>query len=558
MELNYDAKKAEIKKRLAEWDKRPDSDFERFQMTRQQATALMWESCGRLVFPWDPDYDQLRAMVYPNFENVRPAVIAVCESVHDVRCFMRFIRQQRDANPAFRWTARTGGHSTAGYSTVEGGLMLDLRGLNNIFVQPQQRLVHVGPGVQMRDFYRTTHDYGLFAPGVSCPDVPIGGMMQGGGFGFGSRMFGMNCDNVVELEVVLADGQVVLANPIHNADLFWAVRGGTGNQFGIVTRATYQLFPLQDVGAVSLQWRMGTDQEAAQGAHALDVLQRKYMGSNHDRRLGHLSLIEFGDNWDGPYLFVRAMYRGERGLWRQLLADLVATPGCQVLWEDSGTFYRMNNKLMGYAEEPDVAPRSSPAVIPSGTPTMAAFPPQEKQTRYYDKPLGQAGWRLFVDHLRSAATKLKFAPQMVIEGAGAAINERSRGFNAYIHRRADFNTYLNTYWDTEEEKAKAFAFMDKWLEIGQPWTNQEAYQNYPKSYVTNWSRRYWAEYYPLLVFVKRKYDPTNLFRFEQSIGSDLHGAQSSAAELEELVPELTKSLGKPIVKPEEMVDKSVA
>ena len=116
---------------------------------------------------------------------------------------------------------------------------------------------------------------------------------------------------------------------------------------------------------------------------------------------------------------------------------------------------------------------------------------------------------------------------MVIEGAGAAINERSRGFNAYIHRRADFNTYLNTYWDSQEEKAKAFAFMDRWLEIGQPWTNQEAYQNYPKSYVTNWQRRYWAEYYPVLYFVKRKYDPANIFRFEQSIGAEGHGLDSA-------------------------------
>ena len=183
---------------------------------------------------------------------------------------MRFIHEQRESNPSFRWMPRSGGHSTAGYSTVEGGLMLDLRGLNNIFVQPQRKLAHVGPGVQMRDFYRTMHDYGLFAPGVSCPDVPIGGMMQGGGFGFGSRMFGMNCDNVTEVEMVLGDGRVVLANELHNADLFWAVRGGTGNQFGIVTRATYQLYPLQDVGAVQLQWRLGTDTEAAQGAHALD------------------------------------------------------------------------------------------------------------------------------------------------------------------------------------------------------------------------------------------------------------------------------------------------
>ncbi|WP_224245850.1 FAD-dependent oxidoreductase [Hyalangium gracile] len=544
MELNYDAKRIEIVQRLAGWAKRPDADFERFQMTREQATQLLWDTSGRLVFPWDADYDALRRVAYANFEDVRPSAIGVCESLHDVRTFMRFIRRQRETNPAFRWVPRAGGHSTAGYSTVEGGLMLDVRGLDNIFVEPQRRLVHVGPGVQMRDFYRTIDDYGLFAPAAICPDVRIGGMMQGGGFGFGSRMFGMSCDAVTEVEMVLANGRQVVANAIHNADLYWAVRGGTGNQFGILTRATYKLYPLQEVGAVVMQWRLGTDAEAAQGAHALDILQRRYMGSNHDRRLGYLALIQHGANFDGPFLIVRAMYRGQRGLWQQLLAELIATPGCQVQWEDMGSYYSMNNKLMGYAQEPDI--------LPALMTPLALAPRQEKNTRYFDKHLGVAGWRQMVDHIRGAPTVMKIGPQMVIEAAGAAINEKHRGENAYIHRRADFNTYLNTYWDSEEEKPKAFAFMNRWLEIGEPWTNQEAYQNYPKPYITHWQRRYWAEYYPVLVFVKRKYDPTSVFNFEQSIGGESALAEQSADSVDELVPGVARSLRQSIVYPDQM------
>jgi FAD/FMN-containing dehydrogenase len=548
MELNYDVKKIEIKKRIAEWNKQPDSDFARFQITRQQAIDLTWETSGRLVFPWDPEYEALRAVAYSNFENVHPAAIGVCETMHDVRTFMSFIRAKREENPSFRWVPRSGGHSTAGYCTVEGGLMLDVRGLNDVFVQPQRKLVHVGPGVQMRDFYRATYPYGLFAPAAICPDVRIGGMMQGGGFGFGSRMFGMNCDNVTEVEMVLADGRPVIANERHNRDLFWAVRGGTGNQFGVLTRASYRLFPLQEVGAVLMQWNLGTDTEAAQGAAALELLQRRFMGSNHDRRLAYLAVIQHGANWAGPYLLVRVMYRGPSSLWRQLLADVIALPGCQIQWEDRGSFYSMNNKLMGYAQEPDA--------LGEDITTLATVPPQEKQTRYYERPLGVAGWRQMVDHIRSAGTTLKFGVQMVIEPAGAAINERSRGFNAYIHRRADFNTYLNSYWDSPEEKIKAFAYMDRWLEIGQPFSNGEAYQNYPKPYYTDWSRRYWAEYYPVLCLVKRKYDPTNVFSFEQSIGADGKCAHCSIDDAAELVPEIARSLRKAIVLPEEMEDES--
>lgn len=213
-----------------------------------------------------------------------------------------------------------------------------------------------------------------------------------------------------------------------------------------------------------------------------------------------------------------------------------------------GSFYSMNNKLMGYAQEPDFPP------APAAVAPLALSPRQEKQTRYFDKPLGAAGWRQLVDLFRRAPTTLKLGPQMVIEPAGAAINERRRGENAYIHRRADFNTYLNTYWDSEEEKPRAFVFMDRWLETGEPWTNQEAYQNYPKSYVTHWQRRYQAEYYPLLCFVKRKYDPTNIFRFEQSIGSDGASLESTVANADELVPDIARSLHEPIVYPEQLTD----
>jgi FAD/FMN-containing dehydrogenase len=514
-------------------------------VTRDDATRLMWDTRGRLVLPGDADYESLRAVAYSNFQHLRPAAIGVCKTLHDVRCFVKLIQDRRRENPAFRWVPRSGGHSTAGYCTVEGGLMLDLRGLDNIFVNPGRWLAHVGPGIQLRDFYRGLEPYGLFTPAGLCPDLRVGGFMQGGGIGFGSRWFGMNCDNVTEVEVVLADGRHVLANAKRNPDLFWAVRGGTGNNFGIVTRVTYRLHPLREVGAVSMRWKMETDEEAARGAHALDIMQRRYMGSNDDRRLGYQAFIQYGAGWSGPYLMVRAMYREERGLWRELLGELIATPGCQIEWEDMGPYYRMNNKLMGYEDATGFSPYPE---------ALLASPPQEKQTRFFDKQLGVQGWRLFVDHMRGAKGHLRITPQLVFEIGGGAINDTRRGENAYIHRNVDFNAYMNTYWDDESEKAKAFAFMDRWLELGLPWTNGEAYQNYPKPYVTDWSKRYWAEYYPVLCRVKQKYDPTNLFRFEQSIGSDGGCSDDALALAESLVPELARSLRQPIEYPDPLGD----
>lgn len=112
-----------------------------------------------------------------------------------------------------------------------------------------------------------------------------------------------------------------------------------------------------------------------------------------------------------------------------------------------------------------------------------------------------------IDHMRSASSLFEFLPELNMEPGGAAIDQTRRGENAYIHRNDDFNPFLNTYWKNKEEKKHAFDFLNRWLEIIEPWTNQEAYQNYPKPYLTKWSERYWAEYYLVLCMVKKNTIP---------------------------------------------------
>jgi len=530
----YDAKRHEIKTRIASWD---TVNFDDLHMSREEAEQLMWDTCGRWVCPGDPQYDELRLLFYTNFSDIRPSMIAVCENVADVQCFLKYLRRSRKRNPKFDFTPRSGGHSTAGYSTVEGGVMLDLRGLNSITMDPNQELIHVGPGTQFRDFYRFLEAHGRFTPAGICPDVRVGGYMQGGGYGFGSRMFGMNCDNVVNLTVVLADGSVVQANENVNPDLFWAMRGGTGNNFGIVTQVTYKTYPAPPFGAISMRWRVGTEAEAQQGAVALDLMQRQFMGSNRDPRFGYMALIEFLEEPNGdkvPYLLMLTMYRGHCGLGSELLQELLNTPGCTKDWEKTGSYSYLNTELMSYSEVYE-----APTELPS----------QEKLSRFVHQQVGVEGWRQLLDHVRSAESQFKNLPALNIESGGAAIDQTSRGENAYIHRNDDFNAFLNVYWTDEDGDAneeKALKYLYEWGEIIEQWDNQEAYQNYPKPYVTDWSARYWAEYYPCLCMVKEKYDPANLFRFEQSVGADGKCPNNAMDQVRSLLPELAEQLGKSV------------
>ena len=179
-------------------------------------------------------------------------MIAFCEVSADVRCCLEFARKYQ-----VPFTCRSGGHSTAGYCLVNGGLVIDVSRMDDIYVDPGARTARVGAGANFHKVNAILESYGLHVPGGGCPEVGVAGYMQGGGYGFTSRMFGIHCDNVLQVELMLADGTIVRANSVEHADLYWAVRGGTGNNFGVLLATTYQLYPLDTLWGFGLKWSLG-------------------------------------------------------------------------------------------------------------------------------------------------------------------------------------------------------------------------------------------------------------------------------------------------------------
>ncbi|MGH4025005.1 MAG: FAD-binding oxidoreductase [Pseudonocardiaceae bacterium] len=192
----------------------------------------------------------------------RPAVIAQCTGTADVVDAVNFAREH-DLVVA----VRGGGHSVAGLSTIEDGMLIDLSTMRGVQVDPDQRLAQVQGGALWGDVDRETQAFGLATPGGVISDTGVGGLTLGGGYGWLRRKYGLSCDNLVQAQVVCADGAVRTASAAHNPDLFWAIRGGGGN-FGIVTSFTFRLhpvgpvvafaapfYPLQDLDAVLRGWR---------------------------------------------------------------------------------------------------------------------------------------------------------------------------------------------------------------------------------------------------------------------------------------------------------------
>ena len=195
---------------------------------------------GIVVLPDDVAYDKAR-QVWNRAVDRRPAAIVSCASVDDVRRGLEFAVTHR-----LEIAVRSGGHSQAGHGVADGALVLDLRGLNRVAVDPSSLRARVAGGAIVSELMTALRPYGLVTPTGGCPDVGLGGLTLGGGENMLMARYGAVCDNVLATEVVLADGRLVAANPREHVDLFWAIRGGGGN-FGIVTSFEYQLVRLDSL-----------------------------------------------------------------------------------------------------------------------------------------------------------------------------------------------------------------------------------------------------------------------------------------------------------------------
>jgi FAD/FMN-containing dehydrogenase len=215
--------------------------------TAQAARESIADFTGQLIGPNDAEYDNARR-VYNAMIDRRPAVIARGQTEADISNAVRFARD-RDV----RLAVRGGGHNGAGLGTVDDGVVIDLGALRDITVDPQARTVRVGGGATLGEVDRATNEHGLATPSGIISTTGVGGITLGGGLGHLTRKCGLAIDNLIEAEMILADGGRVRVNAEENPDLFWAIRGGGGN-FGIVTSFLLRLHDVDTVVAGPTFW----------------------------------------------------------------------------------------------------------------------------------------------------------------------------------------------------------------------------------------------------------------------------------------------------------------
>lgn len=202
---------------------------------------------GTLVFPGGAEYDEARKL-FNGMIDRRPAILAQCASVADVQRAISFARKE-----GLDISVRGGGHGVTGRALNDGGLVIDLRHMNTVSVDPEACTARVAGGATMSHLDRGTEKHQLAAAGGRVSTTGVGGYLLGGGDGWMARYLGLGCDNLVEVELVTASGEIVRASETASPDLFWALHGGGGN-FGVATSFTVRLHPMSNVTVALLVW----------------------------------------------------------------------------------------------------------------------------------------------------------------------------------------------------------------------------------------------------------------------------------------------------------------
>jgi FAD binding domain/Berberine and berberine like len=211
-----------------------------------------WSELDRLVLggiyrPGMTGYTAMYELFDPMYDSVHPAAVIRAASVNDVRQSVLFAGRNN-----LVCVPKSGGHSYVGASSVQDGMVIDVRALNG--VSYKSGIAAIGAGAKLYDVHVALDQYGQSLPTGTCPTVGVAGLALGGGMGPDTRAFGLTSDRIAAMDVVLPDGRLVTASATDNPDLFWALRGAGGGNFGIVTQIRFRTIPARTVGTFSLQW----------------------------------------------------------------------------------------------------------------------------------------------------------------------------------------------------------------------------------------------------------------------------------------------------------------
>jgi len=445
-------------------------------MTSIDSKALRSVFNGQVLEPADAGYDQAR-QIWNASVSKHPGIIAQCSGVADVIAAVTFARAN-DLPTAIRG----GGHNVGGRALCDDGLVIDLSRLKSVFVNEAERTVRVQGGATLGDMDRETHVFGLTVPCGIVPKTGIGGLTLGGGVGWLIRKYGMTIDNLLSAQVVTADGKVLTASASENDDLFWALRGGGGN-FGVVTSFEFQAHPVATVlGGLLLYPR----------TMAVDVIRhfRDYIASAPDELTVYTALLHGPDG--SPLVGVIPCYCGNVADGERVLQSL----------------RKFGNPIVDGVQAMPF-PTMQSLLAPS-------FP--DGNHNYWkstlQRELSDEAISAIVEHANRLASPLSF---VVFEYYGGAAGRVANDATAFPHRKLPWDILFLAQWTDPAQTNLHRDWARSGEELLRPYSENAHLLSALDVEGEDVLKTAFGGNLPRLAAIKKKYDPSDFFRVNQSV-----------------------------------------
>jgi FAD/FMN-containing dehydrogenase len=442
---------------------------------------------GHVFAPGNPGFTAAAHVFDPRFDHILPSAVARPVDAHDVRSAVRFTVAHD-----IRVRARSGGHSYAGYSTLSDGVVLDLRKLNSIRVDKHAGTATVGAGTQLIDIYAGLAQRGMTLPAGSCPSVGVAGVTLGGGFGLASRRLGLTTDNLLAVKIVTADGQLRTVDKHSDPGLLWALRGGGGGNFGVVTEFTFKVHPLPASAAFfSVTWPWSSADEAIAAWQA-------WAPHTTDKVTSILHL----NSGSSPSIAGNGQFLGSAGSLPALLGPLLSVPGATLASHVNMPYLALQLLLAGCTGH--AVPWCH--TVGAGPGAMKPRIMFNAKSDFVAKPLPHVGRAAMI-----AAVEAHGSGSLLCDAYGGAINRIAPTATAFVHRH---QLFCIQYYGN----GSTAAWIDQARNKLHPYVSGQAYQNYIDPSLKNWQHAYYGQNLPRLEATRKRVDPHHYFNFPQAIG----------------------------------------
>jgi FAD/FMN-containing dehydrogenase len=446
---------------------------------------------GQVIRRGAPGFAQAAHVYNERFDGVMPSLVARPLDATDVRNAVKWA-----ASNGIPLRARSGGHSYAGFSTLSGGAVLDLRNMRGISVNTRNGTATIGAGSQLIDVYAALSARGVTIPAGSCPSVGITGHALGGGMGLAGRQFGMTLDSLLSAQIVTADGRLRTASAKSNPDLYWALRGGGGGNFGVVTSLTFRVHAVpRTVAGFFVTWPWSRAAAALAAWQAWAPHARSQL----------TSIFHLNAGGGQTSVNVSGQYFGAASDLGGLLAPLTAVGGAHVSTGNNGYF--QTQMMWAGCSTVSLTACHTEGTRPGGTLQRASF---QAKSDYVAKPLPAAGIQVLVQ-AAEARTDIAGSGAILFDSYGGAINRVAPGATAFVHRNVLFCMQYLSYNGGASWLNSTFGKMF-------PYVTGGAYINYTDPNLKGWETAYYGSNYRRLLEVRKEFDPHHYFNFPQAIG----------------------------------------